>query len=255
MLTTARIALLSGRSYLFISTVISFLILIMLPGCSDPGSDYLGTWTMRGQPITINISKDGNIYQVSGSFAFQGGYVLDDEDRLVNSSIDNTRFTYNSENDVLVWAGNDNWSRTEVFERAPVSEQNTQTVEEDNGPVVVPAPTPPQVVDTNKLVGRWKAQYDYYAYTMTVYLDISNGVDSCDEYHCMWSAQDNTGGNRENKTWCAHMNTGILEAHTKMGGRATTMSAFKNGNDRALSVIFAYNSSEILPWRLEFIKQ
>lgn len=228
---------------------------LSLTSCSDSGSDYLGTWVMRGQPIHLTISKESNTYQVVGSIAFEGAYVLDDQNRLVNYSMDNTRFEYNAENDVLVWPGNEMWSGTEVFERATIADQNTQSDENNDCVVTVPAPVTPQIADTNGFVGRWKAQYNYYAYTMTVYLDISNGADSYNEYHCVWSAQDNTGGNKDTRSWCATSSNRFLEADTKMGGRRVHLLAHAGANENELSVTFTYNSDEYLPWQLQFIKQ
>ncbi len=188
-----------------------------------------------------------------GSPTFQGVYVLDDEGRLVNG-LPNTRFEYDDDNDVIVWAGNDLWPTTEVFERLATHNEKLEGL--DSNISVIASPVEPQVIDTNKLVGHWSTKYDYYAGYQYVTLEITQSTtDSCGEYMCKWIEVDNMGGNKKTKQWCAYMNSGILEADMEMGKRAAHMHTFKLGtDDRTLSVTFTYNSVEYLPWHLEFKK-
>lgn len=241
-------------------SLFTFLTLCLaLAGCSDPGSDYVGNWVLRDYGFEITIAKSGGVYQVSGYPAFSGGYVLDADGRLVNGNIENTRLEYDDENDILVWAGNDLWPATSVFERATLGEPTSPQTGSSNGavpletPLVIPDETKSSA-DSNGLVGRWQTTYAYYASTVTATIEIKQQPnDSCAEYLCIWTT---TGGTADNdrKTWCAQATSGMLAADTKMGGRAAHMYAVKK-DDRTLSVTFSYNSDEILPWRLEFQKQ
>ncbi len=231
--------------------VIMLISCLSLTACSDPGSEYVDIWVMRGTPNRITISQKGDSFQIVASPIFQGVYVLDDQGRLVNG-MPNTRFEYDDENDVIVWGGNDPWPTSEIFERLATHNEKMEGLDSDIAVVV--NSTVPEVIDTNKLTGHWSTTYAYYASTVTANLDIiKQPNDSCEEYLCIWTTSGGSA-DHDRKTWCAKATSGMLAADTKMGGRATHMYAVKK-DDRTLSVTFSYNSDEILPWRLEFTKQ
>ncbi len=233
-------------------TFLLFALCFLLSACSDP--DYTGLWFMRGHNVWITITHEDNIFQVAGPFAFNGGYVLDDQGRIVNLKVDSAQFEYDAAKDILTWHGNKRWTHSEVFERPEAAGKTTDEIENYEGSIVECSEAE-AYPDTNGLEGTWTAQFDFYAgfETATLVIRRHEPSDTCGEYQCTWWTS-NAGSNKTVYKWCGHMNTGVLEADMQMSKRQARMYAVKQENG-TLSVSFLYESAQYLPWRLEFSKK
>ena len=107
--------------------------------------------------------------------------------------------------------------------------------------------------DTLGLVGVWVATYPYYAYTVTVHLEISKGNEDC-PYVCNWEAKDNDGGNKGKYRWCAQYVAPNLKGYGYFANEQASISIFKNdekGNSIHVSVKYANREN---PWDLNFTR-
>jgi hypothetical protein len=232
------------------SFLLSALAVLLLFSCSSnpPGSEYIGTWGMRDSNTEITISKSDGHFTLAGIPELNGTYVLNDKGHLIDEAGKGLLIDYNKENNVIVVSGPP-WPISTCFDKRSDTGQAQSRVDSLLADSAAKAKNIP-----DGLVGQWKTSYPYYAYTVTVTLDITKtGSSSCPDYTCTWKARDQFGGKQGDYTWCAKCDENhLLIGITNLGIDNTKISIYKEDEQGTMLTTIVEYPGKPQAWDLTF---